>query len=49
MSDGVKRGVNREAAQQTFRQFAWHLASRIAEAKPATRPQRGRGAAGAKR
>ena len=30
---------NRAAAQQTFRQFAWHLAGSLAASKPAPRPK----------
>lgn len=31
---------NREAAQQTFRQFAWNLAGTLAGGKAAARPTR---------
>jgi hypothetical protein len=41
---------NRETAQQTFRQFAWHLAGTLADkqGKPAKSPTQ-RSGAGAKR
>lgn len=39
--------TNREAAQQTFRQFAWNLAGTLADkGRPVAKPQ---GRAGAKR
>jgi hypothetical protein len=41
---------NREAAQQTFKQFAWNLAGTIADQKRgASKGQTRRGSAGGKR